>query len=70
MAKFTRRHYLILAKLIADSRVEDVTKYNGSEYWNCGITFLTNRLIETLTDDNPRFDAAKFREVCYRKLAS
>lgn len=54
---FTKEHYNIIAKIIADTHTwtdgEDEVIYD-----------IVERLIEEFANDNPRFDAQKFRNAC------
>ena len=56
----TRKDYIAIAGAIRKS-AERVAEHE-MEYPLCEVV---NRICEVLHNDNPRFDAAKFRKACY-----
>jgi hypothetical protein len=58
-SKFTERHFVALARILQDIRLEVVgNAYFGEE----SLDLLECHLIEYFEDDNPRFKADKFRQ--------
>ena len=60
--KFTHRHYQAIAHAMYYAW-EPLIAYNATDI-NKGVQRSIDYLVAVLSADNPRFDAAKFREAC------
>ena len=61
MAMFSKRHYEVVARLIAQA-FKDFD--NDALHSNSALVAMKKRCMDIFTADNPRFDAERFNKAC------